>query len=125
MIQFSVDLKTWNFIEQNLSNKLSGITVQKARVWLPQYGSYDGHGHYADMMRINLDNENNKIISYMDQFVYIEQTNSIILSDYKYWTNHEEQLKLWCSKHGAKFQGMLIQFANNSDITLFLLEFNV
>jgi len=48
----------------------------------------------------------------------------IVLSDYRYWAEHEQELRLWCDKHHASFTGMLVCFNDKRTLTAFLLRWS-
>lgn len=48
---------------------------------------------------------------------------SVILSDYVYWTEHEQELDDFCTHYGCVQQGLVIEFPTERVLTLFMLRY--
>ena len=46
----------------------------------------------------------------------------IILSDFKFWADHWNELVVWCDEYEAKFDGIVVEFANDETYILFKLR---
>ena len=46
---------------------------------------------------------------------------TVILKDYEFWTEHQEELRQWCQEHAAVGQGMTIDM-DEETLTLFVLK---
>ncbi len=46
----------------------------------------------------------------------------IILCDIWYWTEHIDDLIVWCQKHDAKQAGMTVELRTQEQLTMFLLR---
>jgi hypothetical protein len=56
------------------------------------------------------------------KFIVYPQTRLVILTDYRYWVEHERELGDWCQKNNCLFNGMTVEAKDNSSLTLFLLR---
>jgi hypothetical protein len=57
-----------------------------------------------------------------ERFISIPDTQNFVLSDYKFWAEHEQDLDQWCSKNFCVRQGMTVTALNEHGHTLFLLK---
>ena len=57
-----------------------------------------------------------------DRFIAVPQNLAFFLSDYKFWADHEEELREWCEKNSCLHKGMTVQALNEYGYTLFLLR---
>ena len=48
--------------------------------------------------------------------------NMIILSDYNFWADHEDELRQWCRVNGSSFVGMTVTVPNDQTLTAFCLR---
>lgn len=48
----------------------------------------------------------------------------IVLSDYKYWVDHTDELVAWCKERGAQQQGMTVVLPNEVMLTEFVLRWS-
>lgn len=48
---------------------------------------------------------------------------SVILSDYVYWTEHEQELEDFCTQYNCVQQGLLVEFPTEHALTLFMLRY--
>lgn len=48
----------------------------------------------------------------------------LIIEDFIYWTHHQEDIEAWLKEHGSSIrqEGMIINFDNDADRTLFMLR---
>ena len=46
----------------------------------------------------------------------------IILTNYAFWSNHEEELRDWCLNYCAWYQGMTVTITKDPDVMLFCLR---
>jgi len=46
---------------------------------------------------------------------------SVILADWQFWADHEQELDQWCGQHGARRQGMTVEMTEEV-LTLFTLR---
>lgn len=55
-------------------------------------------------------------------------TGYVVLTDFRYWLNKEEELKDWCNKNlslGANaFVGSIIEFKTKEELVLFMLRWS-
>lgn len=50
--------------------------------------------------------------------------NLIVLSDYKYWASHIDDLTAWCKDRDAEVQGMTVAIKSDATLTEFLLRWS-
>ena len=50
--------------------------------------------------------------------------NLIVLSDYKYWADHIDELTKWCGERDAEVQGMTVAIHGDATLTEFLLRWS-
>lgn len=50
--------------------------------------------------------------------------HSIVLSDYAYWAQHEQELDAWCRANDCVREGMVVTAATPEAKTLFLLRWS-
>ena len=58
----------------------------------------------------------------MKTYVAIPNTKNFVLSDYKYWAEHEQELDQWCEKNFCVRQGMTVTALNDYGYILFGLK---
>jgi len=46
----------------------------------------------------------------------------IVLSDYRYWADHQDALSVWCQQHNAQVQGMTVVLPDEATLTAFVLR---
>lgn len=56
------------------------------------------------------------------RYIPVPQNKMFFLSDVKYWAEHEQELKIWCSKNFCIHQGMTVQALNDYGYILFNLK---
>ena len=56
------------------------------------------------------------------RFIAIPNTSNFVLSDYKFWAEHEKELDEWCAKNLCVRQGMTVTALNEYGRTLFVLK---
>jgi len=57
-------------------------------------------------------------------FIVEKKNRVIFLSDYKFWAEHEEELKQWCKTNACVFQGMTVQYFDDNTLVLFGLKWS-
>jgi hypothetical protein len=50
--------------------------------------------------------------------------NLIVLSDYRYWADHTDELTAWCKNRNAELQGMTVAIKDDATLTEFLLKWS-
>ena len=51
--------------------------------------------------------------------------NTVLLSDYEYWANHDVELITWCNQYPEiKRNGMTLSISCKKVLTLFLMKWN-
>lgn len=58
------------------------------------------------------------------KFIAVPNTHNFILSDYKYWAEHQQELDQWCKKNMCVREGMTVTALNDYARTLFLLRWS-
>lgn len=53
---------------------------------------------------------------------YDNSRRVVVLTDIPFWTEHADQLTAWCRLYGCVQQGMTVEIASNSELTLFHLR---
>ena len=48
---------------------------------------------------------------------------TVILKDYEFWTEHQEELRQWCLEHGAVGHGMTIDMDEQA-LLLFIMRWS-
>ena len=48
---------------------------------------------------------------------------TVILKDYRFWTEHQEELRQWCLEHGAVGQGMTVEM-DEPTLLLFIMRWS-
>lgn len=48
----------------------------------------------------------------------------IFLTDYKFWTDHEQELFEWCKLHSCTFSGMTVGVPDEQTLSLFVLKWS-
>lgn len=46
----------------------------------------------------------------------------VILADYVYWAEHQQELKEWCTKNHCQYQGMTVTICDSETLALFCLR---
>jgi hypothetical protein len=46
----------------------------------------------------------------------------IVLTDFAFWANHQDELDEWCRKNGGTVTGMTVEFEAAEQLTLFTLR---
>lgn len=60
-----------------------------------------------------------------DGYAYLDQYPNghlIILTDFKFWTEHIEELVEWCEQYNVKHSGMTLELPNDELLTIFSLR---
>lgn len=52
----------------------------------------------------------------------LPQNTAVILSDRKYWAQHQGELDQWLGQRGGRRTGMLVTDLSPNDLTLFALR---
>ena len=56
------------------------------------------------------------------RYIAIPKDKSFMLSDWKYWAEHEQELDQWCKKNFCVRQGMVVTALNDYGYILFGLK---
>ena len=56
---------------------------------------------------------------YLDQY---PNGHLIVLTDFKFWTEHLEDLEEWCDRHDVTHSGMTLEIPNDKLLTIFSLR---
>lgn len=48
----------------------------------------------------------------------------VILSDFKYWNDHWDELLAWCQEHGCRLEGATVDIPADETMTLFALRWS-
>jgi len=48
----------------------------------------------------------------------------VVLTDYKFWADHLDELKIWCENHKAIQKGMTVGFNTQEDLAMFVLRWS-
>lgn len=48
----------------------------------------------------------------------------IVLSDFSYWTEHIDDLLVWCGEHDCTVKGMTVDVPTDATLTLFCLRWS-
>ena len=48
---------------------------------------------------------------------------TVFLTDYRFWTEHRQELEAWCREHGAQQRGMTVTM-DQAALTLFALRWS-
>jgi hypothetical protein len=51
----------------------------------------------------------------------LAETHTVVLSDFRYWTEHTDLLIKYCDTHGLDYQGMAITNLSDYDLMMFKL----
>jgi len=46
----------------------------------------------------------------------------VILADYNFWSDHEDELRQWCRENNSVFAGMTVTVPNEQTLTVFCLR---
>lgn len=76
------------------------------------------------MTDIFADWKKNKFIIISADLLDSSDEKLVILSDYKYWANYEDELDAWCELHSASRQGMTVAFPDEKTLTAFALKWS-
>jgi len=58
---------------------------------------------------------------YLDQY---PNGHLIVLTDFKFWTEHAEELVAWCKQHACQVEGMTVTVPDDKKLTLFALKWS-
>lgn len=56
-----------------------------------------------------------------NKFIFYNKTNALI-EDYKYYTDHAEEIDAWLEQHECAREGMVLHFFDESITMLFMLR---
>jgi hypothetical protein len=56
-----------------------------------------------------------------DEYV-VDGAHLVVLSDYRYWANHIDELVDWCKHNNAEIQGMTVVFKDKDSLLTFALK---
>lgn len=48
----------------------------------------------------------------------------VVLSDFKFWIDHIDELKEWCKVNHSKIKGMTVELYSEESLTLFYLKWS-
>ena len=48
----------------------------------------------------------------------------VILSDFAYWVEHDDELVAWCNRNNATLSGATVELATDQDLVMFLLRWS-
>jgi hypothetical protein len=48
----------------------------------------------------------------------------VILSDFRYWTDHYDELEIWAGSNQAQVVGMTVEFCKEQDLVNFILRWS-
>jgi len=54
--------------------------------------------------------------------VLMDREQMVILSDYNYWADYEDDLTQWCKNNNSTFTGSIVVFPDASTLTAFCLR---
>ena len=60
----------------------------------------------------------------MKTYIVVPNTKNFVLSDYKYWAEHEQELDEWCKNNFCVRQGMTVTALNEYGYILFGLKWS-
>lgn len=52
------------------------------------------------------------------------QEHTVILCDYEYWTEHYDELVVWCRQNSCDLSGLVVTIPQDQSLTLFLLKWS-
>lgn len=56
--------------------------------------------------------------------VLTDETNMVILTDFRYWADNEDSLRNWCAENNTQFVGMTVIFPDERTLTAFCLKWS-
>ncbi len=59
-----------------------------------------------------------------ERFVASPMYKSFFLANYKFWHEHEAELKEWCEKNNCKHTGMMVEAGSDYAYTMFILRWS-
>jgi len=54
--------------------------------------------------------------------VLTDQEGLVILTDYRFWAEHQSELTSWCEERNVSFKGMTVVFRDKVSLTEFVLR---
>lgn len=54
--------------------------------------------------------------------VLTDNSNMVILTDFRYWAENEDSLRNWCAENNTQFAGMTLLFPDKPTLTAFCLK---
>jgi len=60
----------------------------------------------------------------MKTYIAIPNTKNFVLTDYKFWAAHEQELDEWCAKNSCVHKGMTVTALNEYGYILFGLKWS-
>lgn len=69
------------------------------------------------------------MVSTKERFIVVSDVltatdNMVILTDFRYWADREEELKRWCKDTNSNFSGMIVVFPDSQTLTAFCLRWS-
>jgi hypothetical protein len=69
------------------------------------------------------------MVSAQERFIVVpcvltDAEQMIILTDFHYWADHENELREWCWDNSSAFVGMTVVFPNKPTLTAFCLTWS-
>ena len=46
----------------------------------------------------------------------------IVMSDFRYWSEHADDMLVWCNENGCQIRGMTVEVPDDQTLTLFCLR---
>ena len=67
------------------------------------------------------------MVSTQERFIVVpnvltDSYRMVILSDWNYWTDHEDALRSWCKDNVSDITGMTVTFPDSKTLTAFCLR---
>lgn len=59
-----------------------------------------------------------------DQILHDCPGRLIVLTDLSFWSEHAEDLGVWCCQHGARVAGVTVEIPNDAVLTMFVLRWS-
>ena len=81
-----------------------------------------GEDIFADWKKqrfIVADDYAERYLRYLDQY---PNGHLIVLTDFKFWTEHIEDLAEWCEQYNVKHSGMTLELSSDELLTIFSLR---
>jgi len=54
----------------------------------------------------------------------VDDEKLVILTDYRYWIDHTDELLKWCTEYGAEAQGMTVVLPDEKTLMAFVLRWS-